>query len=82
MIRDWWKDKETGYVIKTWYKNGESSVGHSDTFDEAVQMMEEMKNDSPAPVERVIVRQCTEAVVYKFVNNAQDESCATKQKEE
>lgn len=82
MIRDWWKDKETGYVIKTWYKDYESSVGCSDTFDGAIQMIEEMKIDYPAPVERAIVRRCTEEVVYKFVNNAQDESCATKQEEE
>lgn len=79
MIRDWWKDKDTGYVIKTWYKDGENSVGYSNTLDEAMQMIEEMKNDYPAPVERAIVRKCTEEVVYKFINNAQDESCATKQ---
>lgn len=78
MIRDWWKDKDTGYVVKTWYKDGENSVGHSNTLDEAMQMIEGMKNDYPAPVERAIVRKCTEEVVYKFINNAQDESCATK----
>lgn len=82
VIRDWWKDKDTGYVVKTWYKDGESSVGSSDILDGAMQMIEEMKNDYPEPVDRAIVRKCTEEVVYKFVNNAQDESCATKQEGE
>jgi len=67
MIRDWDKEKETEYVLKIWYEDGNDAIGSCDTLDKALLFVH--KDQYASPIKRAVIRKCTEEKVYEFLKN-------------
>lgn len=67
MIRDWEKEKETDYVLKIWYEDGNDAIGTCKTLDQALLFVH--KDQYTSPIKHAVIRKCTEEKVYEFKRN-------------
>lgn len=67
MIRDWDKEKETEYVVKIWYEDGNDAIGLYSTLDKALLSIR--KDQYPSSIKRAVIRKSTEQRVYEFKRN-------------